>query len=121
MIINLIAKTNCPDLVIDFIEVKLNTGEVVSLNWDESDFTCDGNELNARYKGVYFGEEYGNGRLDEMKDMEIVEFGFYSENSKSTDFEFFITKMEIVDGEDTLVLENLSCEKALQNASIDIN
>lgn len=36
MIINLSAKTPIKDAVIDFIEVRLNTGETVSLNWDES-------------------------------------------------------------------------------------
>ena len=33
----LTAKTSIPDLFIDYIQVKLKSGEEVSLNWDYSD------------------------------------------------------------------------------------
>ncbi len=57
MILFVSATTNCPDLFIDYIEVKLKTGECVSLNWDESEICREGEEYETRYKGVYFGEE----------------------------------------------------------------
>ena len=37
MTLYLDARTNCSDLMVDFIEVQLSNGEVVSLNWDESE------------------------------------------------------------------------------------
>ncbi|NBI16696.1 hypothetical protein D1841_06520 [Neglecta sp. X4] len=53
MILYLSASTDLEDLVIDYIEIKLVTGETVSLNWDESDIERLDNGFNARYKGVY--------------------------------------------------------------------
>ena len=38
MILYLKAKTNLSDLSIDFIEVKLKSGKIVSLNWDETEY-----------------------------------------------------------------------------------
>ena len=59
MILYLEAETDIPDLVIDFIEVRLRSGKVVSLNWDESGIErCPVNEYYAAYEGVYFDEEY---------------------------------------------------------------
>ena len=69
------AKTAIPDLYIDYIEVILTTGEQVSLNWDYSDICREDDGFCARYKGVYFGEEYANGRLAELKKITIVEVG----------------------------------------------
>ena len=37
----LTAKTSIPDLFIDYIQVKLKSGEEVSLNWDYSDEVMD--------------------------------------------------------------------------------
>ena len=78
MRIYLTAKTPIPDLYIDYIEVILFSGEQVSLNWDYSDIcrNCDG--FSARYKGVYFDEEYANGHLDKLKEITIVEVGYYT-------------------------------------------
>ena len=73
------AKTAIPDLYIDYIEVILTTGEQVSLNWDYSDICREDDGFCGRYKGVYFGEEYANGRLAELKKITIVEVGYYTE------------------------------------------
>ena len=71
MILYLSASTDLEDLVIDYIEVKLVTGETVSLNWDESDIEQLDTGFHARYKGVYFDEEYANGKLDSLREMQI--------------------------------------------------
>ena len=65
------AKTNISDLKIDYIEVLLQSGEQVSLNWDWSDYWRDKSYFSARFKGVYFGEEYANGRCSVMGDDEL--------------------------------------------------
>lgn len=80
MILYLDATTNIPDVYIDYIMVKLKNGQEVSLNWDESDISRNENGFGARYKGVYFGEEYANGRLDELREMEITDIALYFES-----------------------------------------
>ena len=82
------AKTSIPDLFIDYIEVRLASGESASLNWDESEIYRNPDGFGAKYKGVYFGEEPANGRLDELRDMVITDIGLYSDT---------ISEMEFVD------------------------
>lgn len=94
------AKTNFTkedDLTIDYIVVQLKNGKTVSLNWDESEFGVDGGVFSARYKGVYFGDEYANGRIDELEGMKIAEIGFYADSAKPLNF--IITEMLFEDGD----------------------
>ncbi len=91
MVLYLSASTNLADLVIDYIEVRLDTGETVSLNWDESDIERLDTGFNARYKGVYFGEEYANGKLDNLRKMQIYKIGIYVESGSYSDI--VITEM----------------------------
>ena len=49
--------TDMKDLIIDYIEVKLVTGEIASLNWDESEVGRTDDGFTAQYKGVCFDEE----------------------------------------------------------------
>ena len=44
--------TDIEDLEIDYIEVRLVTGEIVTVDWDESDIAWEENGFDARYKGV---------------------------------------------------------------------
>ena len=67
------ATTTIPDLFIDYIEVRLASGESASLNWDESEIYRNPDGFGAKYTGVYFGEEPANGRLDELRDMVITD------------------------------------------------
>ena len=78
--------TTIPDLFIDYIEIRLASGESASLNWNESEIYRNPDGFGAKYKGVYFGEEPANGRLDELRDMVITDIGLYS-----------ISEMEFVD------------------------
>lgn len=97
MILYLTAKTSIPDLYIDYIEVRLKAGEEVSLNWDESDISRSPSGFSARYKGVYFNEEYANGKLKQLHRMKIVDIGIYYESEHEPDI--FIEIMEFVDGD----------------------
>ena len=104
MILYLSATTNIPDAYIDYIAVRLNTGEEVSLNWDESEIYRDEKGFETRYKGVYFGDDYANGRIDELKDLELQDVGLYFESEGK--FHFRIDEMQFEDGEETLTIKD---------------
>lgn len=97
MILYLTVRTDLPDMVIDFIEVKLATGEIVSLTWDKSEYGQDDGVFTARYKGVYFDEDYANGRVKELQGMEIAQIGVYTESEEVDKAEIQITAMEFWD------------------------
>ena len=78
--------TTIPDLFIDYIEIRLASGESASLNWDESEIYRNPDGFGAKYKGVYFGEEPANGRLDELRDMVITDIGLYSDTIPEIEF-----------------------------------
>ena len=80
------ATTTIPDLFIDYIEARLASGESASLNWDESEIYRNPDSFGAKYKGVYFGEEPANGRLDELRDMVITDIGLYSDTIPEIEF-----------------------------------
>lgn len=60
--------TDIEDLEIDYIEANLATGEAVTVDWDESDIAWEENGFDARYKGVYFDEEYANEKLSSLRE-----------------------------------------------------
>ncbi len=101
MILFVSATTNCPDLFIDYIEVKLKTGECVSLNWDESDIDRDGDSYETRYKAVSFGDKYANGRLAELDEMKVVGIQMFSETMDKVDL--VIHEMMFEDDCDTMI------------------
>ena len=78
----LTAKTAMKDLVIDYIEVRLADGKTITLTWDESEFGIEDGVFTARYKGVSFNDDYGNGRYKELIGMQITEVGVYSDNDE---------------------------------------
>ena len=95
MTLYLEAATTIPDLFIDYIEVRLASGESASLNWDESEIYRNPDGFGAKYNGVHFGEEPANGRLDELSDMVITDIGLYSDTIPET--KITISEMELVD------------------------
>ena len=109
MTLYLDARTNCSDLMVDFIEVQLSNGEVVSLNWDQSGIDRDDAGFSARYKGVYLGEEHANGRLNDLREMKIQMVQVYTELSIPVTFQ--IDEMLFVDAEEELRFKSPSYEK----------
>lgn len=97
----LTAKTFIPDLYIDYIEVRLASGEEISLNWDESDISRTPFGFSARYKGVCFGEEHANGKLEQLRDMEIVDIGVYYESEHEPDI--IVEVMEFVENSKSIL------------------
>ncbi len=104
MILYLKAKTDLPDLSIDYIEVKLKSGKVVSLTWDETEYDNEDSVYEAKYKGVYFDNDYANGKLHELDGMEISHIQLYTEKDGGY---FELVRLEFADGEDALVFENI--------------
>lgn len=103
------ATTNVPDLIIDFIEVKLKSGKTVSLNWERSSVTRfesdHSTSFAADYLYLYFDEEHAQGRLSELEDMSVTAVGLYSETYLVADIS--IEEMTFTDGEKTLTFENV--------------
>lgn len=97
MILYLEAKTNVKDLVIEYIEVILNNGKRVSLNWDESEISRTADGFVAKYRGVYFGEVYANGCIDQLDMMGIADIGVYTEDDNDDPIELTIEEMQFID------------------------
>lgn len=102
----LTATSSVVDLTIDFIEVRLKSGETVSLNWNESRFDRDEGEIDAHYLGVCFNEESACGKLDELQGMQVVSVGLYSEEHEEGDYPISISRMEFCENERSLCFEN---------------
>lgn len=108
MILYLKAESDIPDLVVDFIEVKLKSGQIISLTWDESEFDREDGQFKARYKGVYFDDKYGNGRLPELEGMEVQHIELYSEHGDLSSFK--LQELSFHDGEESLVFSYPECQ-----------
>lgn len=87
MEITIKGSTSVSDLVIDYIEAELKSGQTVSLNWDYSDIDRNINQFEARYSGICFNEERADGKIDEMVYLRITSVGMYSESSETADLE----------------------------------
>ncbi len=103
MILYLTAHTDLRDVLIDFIEIELITGKTVSLIWDESDIERTPEGFSSRHKGVYFDEEYANGKIEQLCGMKIANIGIYTESDAP--FEITITEMEFEDGQNSYEAE----------------
>lgn len=105
MILYLEAKTSVSDLIIDSIEVQLKDGQKAYLTWDESDISRDEEGFSARYKGVYINEDYANERLEELKEMKVINVNLYTDNDMCEE-DFSIIEMVLNDNGETLCFEN---------------
>lgn len=98
MILYLKVKTNIEDVIVDSIDVRLASGKEIRLTWDESDINRTAFGFQARYKGVYFDEEYANGRIKELHGMQILDITLSSESKVYS--LFFIEQIEVEDNEE---------------------
>lgn len=87
MILEVKAKTKVADLTIDFIQVITRLGKSISIDWDTSFVTRTGDMFEARYVGVYFNEEYANGKLEDLENMTVDVVEVYSEEDSAMDIE----------------------------------
>lgn len=101
------AKSPVQDLVIDFIEVRLRSGETVSLNWAASYVDRFGEQIRARYIGVCFNEDPAAGRLNELEGMQVESVGMYSDEHGEGEFPLTLEDMDFYDeGGNSLYFEN---------------
>jgi len=98
MVLYITAKTNDHKVRVDFIEMRMTTGEVVSLNWDSSAFSVGKGNYEAEFTGVYFDEEYVNGKLEQLKGTTLKHVEAYSPASNAP--AFTITTMRFEDGDE---------------------
>lgn len=114
MEIFLTGKSNVGDLVIDFIEMKLITGKIVSLDWDDSYIERgDDGSFDFTYEGININGESARGKLSELKGATVVAVGLYSESCDKADLD--ILEMTIRENDVDLTLESpysVKCEDA---------
>lgn len=108
MVLYLKAESDIPDLMIDFIEVKLKSGQIISLTWDESEFDREDGQFEARYKGVYtlsveeacahfrIGENKLRKIINERPDADFILWNGSRVLIKRTLFEKFIDTLESI-------------------------
>lgn len=119
MILYVEAKTNVKDLVIEYIEVILNNGRRVSLNWDESEITRTNDGFEAKYRGVYFGEEYANGCIDQLDMMGIADVGVYTEDESDDPIQLTIEEMQFIDNTKYGAEKTLSVSQPFSSVDLD--
>ena len=81
-------KTTTKDLVIDYITVRLASGRVVSINYDESDYEYEDGCVYARYRGIHFGASEKEPSLDTLNGMRVLGVGVYSTKDRLVTFRF---------------------------------
>lgn len=110
MILYVEVKTNIPDAIIEYIEIK-TPDQKLTLDWDESYISRNKDGFKARYKGVYFNEKYANGRIQELKNGKVSKVQIYSEkiNSKPV-FQFKNNLAFYDDKEELLIVDYQNCE-----------
>ena len=97
MILYLTAKTSAKDILLDSIELRTKDNETLFLEWDESDITRTDTGFDARYKGVYFNDEYANGLGEKLRDAVISDITWDIPDEKESESEPVIICMEFDD------------------------
>ncbi len=105
-------KTNADDLRVEFLEVRLKSGRLVTVDYDSSEYYTENGYRMSMHKGVCANEEYLNGRLNELEGMQVIGVGLYSEKHSTIDFE--LVELTIDDDGKTLTLTNVYRDKREQ-------
>lgn len=105
MILYVKGLSNVKDVVIDFIEVTLKSGEQVSLSWDESEYDrTDNGSFEAVFKGISFDDEYANGHENNMFEIAVDEVGFFSKGNCFSENETFLTEITMQTEDENVVV-----------------
>lgn len=87
-------RTATKDLVIDYITVKLASGKVESINYDESNYEYEDGCVKARYRGIHFGEDENEPSIGALNGMKILGVGAYSPTEKYVTYRFLETMFD---------------------------
>lgn len=68
--------TNNKTLYMDSLTIIPETGEPIRITWDEADHDRKNDTLYVCCHGVYFNNEYANGRIHEMENVKTKEIQF---------------------------------------------
>ena len=105
MVLCVNAKTTIKDLVIEYIEVVLQNGRFVNLNWDYSEIERTPDGFVAFYRGVCFGEEHARDCLPVLEGLSVACVGLYSEEPGPWDI--CLESLDFDDGGKMLVIEEV--------------
>lgn len=70
-------------LYIDYLYLKCKDGREIGIDWDETDWAYENGAYSSRHKGVYFNDEYANGRVKEIEGAELGDVFFEWSGSES--------------------------------------
>ena len=67
------------DARIDYINFGDSSEDYINVTWDSSEWWDEEDGSRHFYcKGVYFNDEYANGRIDELNDKVLIDYQLYS-------------------------------------------
>lgn len=92
-------------VIIDSLTLLLKDNSKINIEWESSDWSYEDNQTYCRLKGIFFNDEYANGKLSLMKNnIKGIELEAYSlEDDKEYDAK--MTYLEIRDDEDSWILD----------------
>lgn len=119
------AKTNAPDVVLDFIEMKTKEGKFITLDWKESCYSYPNGYVCAELKLLSCGDEHQELKLDDLQGAEVTAIQIYSEECNSPTFEpdyiLFVTADESTYREIMLGKKDFrNCAILVENSKSDI-
>ena len=111
-------RTSTKDLVIDYITVRLASGKTVSINFDESNYDYKKGCINARYRGIHFGESEEEPFLETLSGMKVLDVGVYSPTEKYVTYRFL--DMMFDDNGEIKVFQNAYYRKSVRVYCTDL-
>lgn len=92
-------------IIIDTLTLVLKDESRINIEFDSSDWCYEDNQTYCKLKGIFFNDEYANGKLSLMKNnIKEIELEAYSlEDDKGYDAK--MTYLEIRDDENSWILD----------------
>ena len=72
-------KTAVRKVFVDYIIALLQSGEEISIDWDETELMRKPGGFTAEHKGVCFNHNHADGRLKELAGMKVTKLGYFTE------------------------------------------